>query len=383
MKVVIAPDSYKGSLRSTDVCDLMAAAFARELPEAELSCVPMGDGGEGTLAAVVSATGAELRSVRVRDPLGRPIMAHYAVLAGLRRVFIEMAAASGIELLQEHELNPLWTSSYGTGQLLRAAMDAGAEEMVIGIGGSATVDGGAGILQALGCRLLDGEGRELPAGGATLARVADIDTGGCERRLRALRLKIACDVTNPLTGPNGAARVFGPQKGATPAMVAELEAALAHWAAVLQAHGLVSDSDRPGDGAAGGVGFLLRAFAGAEMCSGARLVAELVGLPEHLRHADLLITGEGRTDQQTLQGKLPYVMATMAQAEGVPCVLVSGAIDCDQELLQPTFAACFSTVPAVVPLPEVLRQARRSLYDCSRSVAALLRLGAGGAGHRE
>lgn len=376
MHIVIAVDSYKGCMRSDEVCAVMAAGFAAELPTAKLSCVPMGDGGEGTLAAVVAATGATLHSVPVLDPLGRGITAQYAVMPDGRRAFVEMAAASGIELLQASELDPLCASSYGTGQLICAAMAAGVEEIVIGIGGSATVDGGAGLLQALGCRLLDADGRELPpgVGGAALARLAAIDSGGCEKQLRALRLHVACDVSNPLTGPCGAAAVFGPQKGATPVMVTELDAALAHWAAVLQAQGLAKDLEQPGDGAAGGVGFVLRTVAGAELRSGARLVAELVGLPEKLRHADLLITGEGRTDQQSLSGKLPVALAELARAAGVPCVLLSGAIEGDQEALRAHFAACFSTVSAVLPLDKVLAQARQSLYDRSRAIAAMLRL---------
>ncbi|NLE55948.1 MAG: glycerate kinase, partial [Lentisphaerae bacterium] len=338
MHIVIAADSYKGCMRSDDVCAVITAGFAAELPTAELCCVPMGDGGEGTLAAVVAATGATLRSVPVLDPLGRGITAQFAMMPDGRRAFVEMAAASGIELLRATELDPLRATSYGTGQLIRAAMDAGAKEIVVGIGGSATVDGGAGLLQALGYRLLDADGRELPHGGAALACLAAIDSGGCDKRLRALRLQVACDVTNPLTGPRGAATVFGPQKGATPAMVAELDAALTHWAAVLQAQGLAKDLDQPGDGAAGGVGFVLRAIAGADMRSGARMVAELVGLPEKLRRADLLITGEGRTDRQSLDGKLPVVLADLARAAGVPCVLLSGAIEGDQEPLRAHFA---------------------------------------------
>jgi len=374
MHIIIATDSYKGCMRSDDVCAVIAAGFTAELPAAELSCMPMGDGGEGTMAAIVAATRATLRSVPVLDPLGRTITAQFAMMPDGRRAFVEMAAASGIELLRPAELDPLHATSYGTGQLIRAAMDSGAEEIVVGIGGSATVDGGAGLLQALGCRLLDAEGRELPHGGAALTRLATLDSGGSETHLRALRLQVACDVTNPLTGPRGAAAVFGPQKGATPAMVAELDAALARWAAVLQAQGLVKDLEQPGDGAAGGVGFALRAFAGAEMRSGARMVAELVGLPEKLRGADLLITGEGRTDQQSLDGKLPVVLADLARAAAVPCVLLSGAIEGDQEALRKHFAACFSTVPAVMPLAEVLAQARQSLYDRSRAIAAMLRL---------
>ncbi|MDD4539714.1 MAG: glycerate kinase [Lentisphaeria bacterium] len=374
MNIIIATDSYKGCMRSGDVCAVIAAGFAAELPAAELCCVPMGDGGEGTLAAVAAATDATLRSVPALDPLGRPITAQYAMMPDGRRAFVEMAAASGIELLQATELDPLHATSYGTGQLISAAMDAGAKEIVVGIGGSATVDGGAGLLQALGCRLLDADGRELPPGDAALTRLAAIDSGGCEKRLRALRLQVACDVTNPLTGPRGAAAVFGPQKGATPAMVAELDAALAHWAVALQAQGLAKDLDQPGDGAAGGVGFVLRAVAGADLRSGARLVAELIGLPEKLRHADLLITGEGRTDRQSLDGKLPVALADLARAAGVPCVLLSGAIEGDQEALREHFAACFSTVSAVMPLNEVLIQARQSLYDQSRAIAAMLRL---------
>jgi glycerate kinase len=374
MNIVIAADSYKGCMRSAEVCAVTAAGFAAELPDATLRLLPMGDGGEGSMAALIAATDASLHDASVLDPLGRRINAQYAMLAGGRRAYVEMAAASGMELLQPEELDPLRATSYGTGQLILAAMEAGAEEITVGIGGSATVDGGAGMLQALGCQFLDADGQELPPGGAALARLSSFHRGAGLERLRGLRVRVASDVSNPLTGARGAAAVFGPQKGATPAMVAELDAALSHWATVLHSQGLAEDGEQAGDGAAGGVGFALRALAGARMHSGAQLLAELTGLPAKLRDADLLVTGEGRTDQQSLDGKLPVELAKMARAVGVPCVLLSGAIEGDQAPLREHFAACFSAVPAIMPLRQALAQARQSLYDQSRAVAAMIRL---------
>lgn len=372
MKIVLAPDSFKGTLNSAEVCRILREAFNRCLPAAAVTCLPMADGGEGTLAALVAATGAEVRSVSVLDPLGREIQADFALLPQNRGAFIEMAAASGLERLRDEERNPMVAGTDGTGQLVRAALDAGATELTIGIGGSATVDGGAGFARALGCRLLDAAGQELPPGGGSLHRLAKLEVSSCDRRLRKARIRVACDVTNPLLGPTGAATVFGPQKGASPEDVGQLEDGLRHWTQAVVRAGLAKDSDHPGDGAAGGLGFALRALAGAEMVSGAHLIAEVAGLKQAIATADLVVTGEGRTDFQTLFGKLPVVVAKLSAAAGVPCVLISGAIAGDQAPLREHFAACFSTVPAVLPLAEVLLHAEMNLFSCGCAVAGLI-----------
>ncbi len=372
VKIVLAPDSFKGTLSSAEVCRILREAFRCCLPTAELTCLPMADGGEGTLAALVAATGAQRRSVTVLDPLGRPRPADFALLPQGRGAFIEMAEASGLERLRDEERNPMAATTYGTGQLVRAALDAGATDITIGIGGSATVDGGAGLAQALGCRLLDASGQDLPHGGASLRRLARLEVSPCDQRLRKVRLRVACDVTNPLLGPTGAATVFGPQKGASPEDVRQLEEGLRHWAQAVIEAGMAADSDQPGDGAAGGLGFALRTLAGAQMVSGARLVAELAGLKQAIATADLVVTGEGRTDFQTLFGKLPVVVAELSAAADVPCVLISGDIAGDQAPLRQHFAACFSTVPAVLPLAQVLKQARADLFSCGCAVAGLV-----------
>lgn len=372
MKIVLAPDSFKGTLSSAEVCRILREAFKQCLPEAKVASLPMADGGEGTLAALVAATGAEVHTVPVLDPLGREIQADFALLPKNRGAFVEMAAASGLERLRDDERNPMTASTFGAGQLVRAALDAGATELTMGIGGSATVDGGAGFAQALGCRLLDAAGRELPPGGGSLHRLARLEASSCDPRLRIAKIRVACDVTNPLLGPNGAATVFGPQKGASPEDVGQLEDGLRHWARAVMAAGLASDSDHPGDGAAGGLGFALRTLAGAEMVSGAHLIAEVAGLQQAIAAADLVVTGEGRTDFQTLFGKLPVVVAKLSAAAGVPCVLISGAIAGDQAPLREHFAASFSTVPAVQPLAEVLRQAEMNLFSCGCAVAGLV-----------
>lgn len=371
VKIVLAPDSFKGTLSSAEVCRILREAFNQCLPEAEVTCLPMADGGEGSLAAVIAATGAEVRTVSVLDPLGREIQADFALLPQNRGAFIEMAAASGLERLRDDERDPMIASTYGTGQLVRAALDAGATTLTIGIGGSATVDGGAGFAQALGYRLLDAAGRELPPGGGSLRQLAKLETSSCDPRLRTAKIRVASDVTNPLLGANGAATVFGPQKGASPEDVDKLEDGLRHWAQGVIAAGLASDSDHPGDGAAGGLGFALRALAGAETVSGAHAIAEIAGLQSAIADADLVVTGEGRTDFQTLFGKLPVVVAALSAAAGTPCVLISGAIAGDQAPLRKHFAACFSTVSDVQPLAEVLRQAEKNLFSCGCAVAGL------------
>lgn len=374
MKIILAPDSFKGTIRSPEVCQILRQAFSEELPAAQLVCLPMADGGEGTVEAVLAARSGERRQVTVSDPLGRQISADFAFFPESRQAVMEMAAASGIELLQRSELNPMLTSTCGTGQMLLEAQRLGAKEIILGIGGSATVDGGAGLAQALGCRLLDAEGRELPPGGGALQRLADIDFSGFMHWDSSIRLRVACDVTNPLTGPTGAAVVFGPQKGATEEMLPQLEAGLSRWGDCLLRHGKAQSTNEPGDGAAGGLGFGLRALLNAQMESGAKLLSEITGLADQLQGASLLITGEGCTDEQTCCGKLPAVLADLAAGAGVPAILISGAIRGPQDALRSRFQAVFSTVSQVASLEETLAAARQNLYNCARAVAAALKL---------
>lgn len=374
MKIIIAPDSFKGSLRSPAVCAALARGLAARLPEAELVSLPLADGGEGTVDAVVAAAGGTCRSVRVRGPLMEPVEAVYGLAGARRTAVIEMAAAAGLELLPSHRLDPGRATTCGVGELLRDALDAGCREIILGIGGSATVDGGAGLLQALGLRLLDKEGGTLPAGigGGALHLVAAVDASDLEPRLREISLSIACDVTNPLLGPTGAAAVFAPQKGADPATVARLEENLAHWSRLLVAAGLADRTDHPGDGAAGGLGFALRTLCGGRMTSGAQLIIEAVGLPAQLANADLVITGEGRTDGQTAGGKLCAVVTELARAAGVPTVLLSGALAGGEELDR-HFSAAFSIARGPGPLAAAMADTEVNLEAAGRNLAGLLK----------
>ncbi|MBQ6471920.1 MAG: glycerate kinase [Victivallales bacterium] len=371
MKIIVAPDSFKGTLRATQICEIWREALRRHLPAAEIVCIPMSDGGEGALEAATATQGAELRQIQACDALGRPVTAHFALLEQGRTAFVETAQACGLELLAANEKDALHTTSYGAGQLVAEALRAGARHLYIGIGGSAMVDGGSGLLEALGARLLKANGTPIARGGIGLRDLAAIDVSGLMPELRGTVIEVASDVTNPLTGALGAATVFAPQKGASPEQVALLESALVHYGECAVRSGLADRCNAPGDGAAGGLGFALRVFLRAQIRSGARLVAQMTHLPEHLSDASLLITGEGRSDAQTLGGKLPAVLAELAAENGVPALLCSGAVE-DCEALRGKFAAVFSTLHSVQPLPEVLAKAAHNLAVTADAIAALL-----------
>ena len=324
MKVAIAIDSFKGSLSSIEAGQAAAAGVRRVFPDADCRVRPLADGGEGTVDALVAGLGGELRRVTVTGPAGKPTVAKYGLLPGGAAV-MEMAEAAGITLVSGAEKNPLHTTTYGVGEMILDAAKNGAKKFVIGIGGSATNDGGAGMLQALGFRLLDAEGRDIPRGGAGLARLAKIDRGIAAAALDELSFRIACDVTNPLCGPNGASAVFGPQKGATSEMVVELDAALAHFAAVSRSNNPTIEQF-PGAGAAGGLGFAFKAFLGAELVPGVDLILGETGLEEHVKDADVVITGEGRLDGQTVMGKAPIGVAQLAKKHGKRVLAFSGIL---------------------------------------------------------
>jgi glycerate kinase len=382
MKIIIAPDSFKGSLRSPEVCAALCRGLRSALPEAELVALPLADGGEGTTRVLVAATGGTLHEVTVHGPLMDPVAALYGITGDRTCAVIEMAAASGIELLAPERLDPLRATTFGVGELVRAILDTGVSTLLFGIGGSASVDGGAGMAQALGARFFDAQGELLPdgIGGGELERIAAVDFAALDPRLRNINVKVGCDVTNPLLGPRGAAAVFGPQKGAGPAAVARLERNLAHWRGLLQAAGVTDAADRPGDGAAGGLGFALRVIYQGELASGAALVIEAVGLRRELRDADLLITGEGRTDNQTAGGKLCSVVAEAAAAAGVPAILASGAVSGDPDVLHRYFAAAFSIARGPGSLAGAMRDTAANLELFGANLGALLRLGGGSAG---
>lgn len=375
MKIVIAPDSFKESLSALEVARAIEAGFRAHFPDAEIVCVPVADGGEGTVDAMVAATLGSRRDVAVRGPLGTPVSAFYGLTGDGATAVIEMAAASGLMLVPTAARNPLITTSYGTGELIRAALDAGALHLILGIGGSATNDAGAGMLQALGARLLDAEGAELPPGGGALARLAHIDRSGIDPRLATCRIEVACDVDNPLTGSRGASAVFGPQKGATPTMVAQLDANLRHFADVVRRDLGVEVEDVPGAGAAGGMGAALIAFLGAALQSGVDIVTRAVGLEAQLADADLVITGEGRIDSQTPHGKTPIGVARLAKRHGKPVIGIAGCLGAEVEVVHAHgIDAVFAAVARPCTLPEALAEARTNVERVARNVAATLRI---------
>jgi len=330
MRVVVAPDKFEGSLSAVQAAQAIEAGLRRARPDAEVVRLPLGDGGAGTLEALV-AVGFERVPVQATGPTGEPVAA--AIATGGGRAFVEMAEASGLKRLPGGRRAPLEATTYGTGELVRAALDGGAREVVLGIGGSATTDGGAGMAAALGARLLDRDGADLPPGGAALLRLARIDVSGLDPRLAGARVTVACDVDNPLVGPAGAAAVYGPQKGAGPDDVLLLDSALRRFARVLADDLGLDLAATPGAGAAGGLGAGAIAFLGAELRAGIELVLELVGFDRAVAGADLVVTGEGKLDAQSLRGKAPVGVALAAAAHGVPVVALAGAVElADREL---------------------------------------------------
>ena len=372
MKIVVAVDSYKGCMRSDEAGEIIAAGLREGLSDAEIVVIPIADGGEGTTDAVIRAGGGEWRSVRVTGPLGDPATAVYGMLPDGRTAVMEMASASGIELVSDGMLDPMKVTTYGTGELMRAAIEDGVRDIILGIGGSATVDGGIGMAQALGYRLLTADGDECGRGGASLETIRTIESTDVIEGLSDCRIRVACDVTNPLLGERGAARVFGPQKGATPEMVEALERGLEHLGDVWKKHGMLGSIENPGDGAAGGLGAALRAFCSAEISSGADLVAEITGYDTEIATAGLLVTGEGRTDEQTADGKLCAVLAAKARVAGAKVILISGAVDGDLGEANGLFDAVFAADGDAGSLEEALEHARENLAATARSVGRIL-----------
>lgn len=327
MRILVAPQEFKGTLTASQAARAIEAGIRRALPEARFDLCPIADGGPGTVDALVDALGGERRIARVHDPLGRPVDALWGLLENGAAAVIEMAAASGLSLLRPEELDPRRTTTFGTGELVRAALDAGCTKVIVGVGGSATNDGGAGAASALGVRFLDERGNPLPPGGAGLARLARIDVSGRDPRLDKVDLLVAADVTNPLYGPEGASAVYGPQKGADAATVAELDAALEHLAQVVQSQLGIDLALKPGAGAAGGLAYGLCVFCGGRIAPGFDLIAKAVGLSTRIARADLVVTGEGRLDSQTIHGKGPGELARRAKQRGVRVVIFAGVVD--------------------------------------------------------
>jgi glycerate kinase len=324
MKIVVAPQSFKGSLSASQVAEAIGEGIRRVIPGTEIDLIPMADGGEGTVSALVEATHGQILSTEVTGPFGTKVTAEWGILGDRSSAIIEMAAASGITLVPREKLNPLIATTYGTGELIKTALDSGCRRLLIGIGGSATNDGGAGMAQALGVRFLDKTGNQLPRGGGTLAKLSHIDVAGLDHRLAGCQVMTACDVTNPLCGEQGASRVYGPQKGATDKVCRQLDTALANYADVIKTDLGIDVKDMPGSGAAGGLGAGLVAFLGAKLISGIEIVSEAVKLKEHLAGADLVFTGEGRIDSQTSYGKVVSGVAARAKALAIPVVAIAG-----------------------------------------------------------
>ena len=325
MKVVVAPNAFKGSLTATQAAHAMALGVRDVFPQADVVQVPVADGGDGTVEALVSALHGDHRTAGVEGPLGDPVQATYGLTDHGRMGVVELASASGLTLIPTERRDPRRASTYGFGQLLETVRSAGASKVIAGLGGSATNDGGAGMAQALGYRLLDAAGHDIPRGGAALARLESIDAAGFDRGWKAISVEVACDVTNPLTGPMGASAVYGPQKGAGEAAVRELDAALSRLAAVIERDLGKKVADVPGAGAAGGAGAGLLAFLDARLVPGAPLVVSASGFDQKLEGADLVITGEGRVDSQTAYGKAPGEVAKRGKAARIPVLLIAGS----------------------------------------------------------
>jgi len=382
LRVVVAPDSFGGALASPGVANAIAAGWARARPADVLELAPMADGGEGTLEALSVALGdrAERRSVVTVDALGRPVSAEWLSLDGGEAAFVEMATASGLARLTVEERTPAnaqIASSRGTGDLLRAALDAGARSITLGLGGSATTDGGSGMLVALGVRLLDEAAEELPPGGAALARLDRIDVGGLDRRLGDVAMTVASDVTNTLCGPAGAAATYGPQKGCDEWAVQELDRALLHWGRLVEQTSGRPVAEQPGSGAAGGTTSALLGFTNAVIRPGVEVVAESVGLADLLAGADLVITGEGQADEQTLSGKAAMGVAALARANATPVILLCGGLGPGAAALDASGA--FAVVQPIgdrpMRLAASMRDTERLLTNAAERMAHTLQVG--------
>ncbi|MEH0887705.1 glycerate kinase [Enterobacter sp. UNJFSC 003] len=378
MKIVIAPDSYKESLSALEVATAIELGFREIFPSAQYVKLPVADGGEGTVEAMVAATQGRIVEVSVTGPLGKPVTGFYGLSGDENSAFIEMAAASGLELVAPSLRNPLKTTSWGTGELIRHALDVGVKHIIIGIGGSATNDGGAGMVQALGAKLLDASEKPLGLGGGELSRLAHIDLRGLDKRLAGCRIEVACDVTNPLIGEEGASAVFGPQKGATPEMIVTLDSGLAHYAQIIARDLDIDVINLAGGGAAGGMGAGLYAFCGARLRQGIEIVTDALHLAEQVADADLVITGEGRIDSQTIHGKVPVGVAKVAKRFNKPVIGIAGSLTADVGVVhEHGIDAVFSVIYTICSLEDALANARENVQKAARNIAAALKVGQG------
>ncbi len=375
MKIVVAPDSFKESLSAKQVAGSITLGILKVFPDAEIVQIPVSDGGEGLLDAFSEAMEVQKISMVVRDPLLRDIDAHYGVLDDKTTAVIEMANASGLELLEENEKDPVVTSSYGTGQLILNALDRGYSKLIIGLGGSATNDGGMGMVRALGVRFLDENNEEIGEGGGVLDRLRKIDISGLDDRLVKCKITGACDVTNPLTGPNGASFVYGSQKGGTPDALKQLDENMMHYASIIQSDIGVEANTVEGAGAAGGMGAALVAFFGAKLRSGFDLISESLELEYHIRNANLVITGEGKIDKQTLNGKVVSGVAGIAKKCNVPVIVIAGKIgEGIDQIYNHGVTAVFSIVDQPMELAAALKNADGLIQSCVENIMRVLKI---------
>ncbi|GBD11316.1 Glycerate 2-kinase [bacterium HR23] len=376
MRIVIAPQAFKGSVRALAAAQALERGWKRVFPQDECVLVPVADGGDGTLEALVSATGGHYEEARVTGPLGERVVARWGVLGDGQTAVLETAQACGLALVPPDRRDPRFTTTYGVGELFRHALDKGFRRFIVGIGGSATNDGGAGMAQALGIRLLDAQGNALPWGGEALLRLERIDPSGRDPRIADSRIVVAVDVTNPLCGPQGASAVYGPQKGATPDMVSLLERALARFAQVVRRDLGKEVADLPGAGAAGGMGAGLVAFLDAHLEWGADIVLDAIGFEERLQGADLVLVGEGQLDFQTVYNKAPSAVARRAKARGIPVIAIVGGLGKDYwQAYSAGIDAVVPITPGPLSLEDAMRRGEELLSDAAERTARLLAVG--------
>ncbi|ABM02498.1 Glycerate kinase [Psychromonas ingrahamii 37] len=377
MKIVIAPDSFKESLSAMAVATCIENGFSQIFPDCEFIKIPLADGGEGTVDVLVDMLKGKKQYKEVKGPISGNVNAVWALLndGQSKTALIEIAAASGLDLITPEQRNPLISTSFGTGQIILQALDSGANKIIIGLGGSASNDGGAGILQALGGQLLNAQGNQLTIGGAALEGLAAIDLSKLDKRCADVEFIVACDVSNPLTGDNGASRVFGPQKGATPEMVELLDSALSHFADIAAQSTHIKQQKSAGFGAAGGAPLGLSLAFNIKIQAGIDMVLDILQVDDVLQGADLVITGEGQMDNQTLNGKTPYGIAKRAQARGIPVIAIAGSLGTEVEGLYENIGSIFGTVRSAQPLAQVLSEAEGNLTRTARNIAATLLIG--------
>jgi len=376
MRILIAPQSLKGSLTAAEAGSAIAQGVRAIFPKAEIDFVPIADGGEGTVQALVDASGGKIIQMAVTGPLGEPVSAFFGLMGDGNTAVIEMAACAGLPLVPPEKRDPRITTTYGVGELIRAALDNGSRHFIIGIGGSATNDGGAGLVQALGAKLFDLQSREISRGGAALATLAHISTTGLDPRLQQCTVDVACDVNNPLCGPMGASAVYGPQKGATPEMVEELDKALAHYAQIIEKELGLSIQNIPGAGAAGGLGAGLMAFLHAKLRPGAQIIFEALSLEKHIKQADLVITAEGQIDAQTAYGKSVGAVAEIAKRYNLPVLAFAGSLGENYKVAYSLGVDAIEAIPdRPMTLTFAMENAARLIRDSAERACRLIRIG--------